>query len=130
MESAPKPATRRPNGLHSRAEFIAWYRNGDGNFCHELFYTEYIPRIDSALTVPYSIKAPFAMIWSPTIFANPTTRAIIVANTSHTMFMDVQSSPDVPVYARFIAIEIFIDIHGDYRCPSVNKPVLYRSLTP
>jgi hypothetical protein len=108
----------------------AWFRNGDRDFCHELFYAEYIPRIDSALTVPYSIKAQFAHIRSPTIFANPTLRAIIVPNTGHTMFIDVQSSPDVLVYARFIAIEIFIDIHGDYHCPSVNKPILYRSLRP
>lgn len=106
----------------------AWFRNGDRDFCHELFYAEYMPRIDSALTVPYSIKAPFAVFWSPTIFANPTTRAIIVANTGHTMFIFFQSSRDVLVYARFIAMEIFIDIHGDYHCPSVNKPILYRSL--
>jgi len=106
------------------------FRNGDCNFCHELFYAEYIPRIDSALTVPYSIKAMFALIRSPTIFANPTTRTIIVPNTGHTMFLDVQCSPEVLVYARSIIIEIFIDIHGDYHCPSVNKPILYRSLRP
>jgi hypothetical protein len=109
---------------------MAWSRNGDCDFCHELFYAEYIPRIDSALTVPYSIKALFALIRSPTIFANPTTRAIIVPNTGHTMFAFHQSSREVLVYARNIPIEIFIDIHGDYHCPSVNKPILYRSLRP
>jgi hypothetical protein len=108
----------------------AWFRNGDRDFCHELFYAEYIPRIDSALTVPYSIKAPFAHIRSPTIFANPTTRAIIVPNTGHTMFLDDLISRDVLVHARNIPIEIFIDIHEDYHCPSVNKPILYRSLRP
>jgi hypothetical protein len=56
-----------------------WFRNGDRDFRHELFYTEYIPRIDSALSVPYSKKTVFALFRSPTIFANPTTRSIIVA---------------------------------------------------
>ena len=64
----------------------AAFRNGDCDFCDELFYAENIPRIDSALTVPYSTKALFAVIRSPTIFANPTLRVIIVPNTGHTMF--------------------------------------------
>ena len=46
----------------------ASFRNGDRDFCHELFYTEYMPRIDSALTVPYSIKALFAIISVPNYF--------------------------------------------------------------
>ena len=46
------------------------------------------------------------------------------------MFTEYQISREVLVYARSIPIEIFIDIHGDYHCPSVNKPILYRSLRP